>query len=635
MFESIRNHKKYLMGFLMILIIPSFVLFGIEGYTRFTERSETVATVDGQDITRADWDRVHQQEVQRRQQEMPGVDVKLFDTEQARYATLERMVRERVVALATENMHLYTSDQKLARELQSNELIASLRKPDGTIDVETYRQLLARQGLSPEMYEAQVRAEISRQQVLGGVVGSAFSPAGVADVALDAFFQRRQARVRYFSAADYVSKVQPDDAAIEAFYKNNTHLFQSPEQVDVEYVVLDRASLAKDVVLNEEELRRYYDENAARLAGPEERRARHILLTFPNGASQEEKDKVREKAQGLLDKLRQNPASFPELAKAESQDPGSAANGGDLDFFGRGAMVKPFEDAVFSLGKGQISDLVETEFGYHIIEVTDIRAPKPRSFEDMRASLEEELKRQQAQKLYSERAETFSNLVYEQSDTFKPVADELKLSVQTFKGLTRDGAGADVPVLNDARLLEAVFASDALTRKQNIEAVDIGGNQLVSARVLEHRPARTRPLEEVRDDVRTRLVAQRATEMAQEEGAAQLEALRKGDGDEKSMDSSLTVSRDQPNGLPREVLDAVLSADPKQLPVWQGVKIGDQGYAVVKVEQVLPRAPREDAAKRSEVDQYNQWWASAEALAYYEWLKNRYKVKILVKSPQP
>ena len=634
MFETIRNHKKYLMGFLMTLIIPSFVLFGIEGYTRFTERSETVATVDGQDITRADWDRVHQQEVQRRQQEMPGVDVKLFDTEQARYATLERMVRERVVALAAEKMHLYTSDQKLARELQSNELIASLRKPDGTIDVETYRQLLARQGLSPEMYEAQVRVEISRQQVLGGVVGSAFSPAGVADVALDAFFQRRQARVRYFSAADYVSKVQPDDAAIETFYKNNTQLFQSPEQVDVEYVVLDRASLAKDVVLNEEELSRYYEENAARLAGPEERRARHILLTFPNGASQEDKDKVREKAQGLLDKLRQNPASFPELAKAESQDPGSAANGGDLDFFGRGAMVKPFEDAVFSLGKGQISDLVETEFGYHIIEVTDIRAPKPRSFEEMRASLEEELKRQQAQKLYSERAETFSNLVYEQSDTFKPVADELKLTVQTFKGLTRDGAGADVPVLNDARLLEAVFASDALTRKQNIEAVDIGGNQLVSARVLEHRPARTRPLEEVRDEVRTRLVAQRAAEMAQEEGAAQLEALRKG-GDEKSMDSSLTVSRDQPNGLPREVLDAVLSADPKQLPVWQGVKIGDQGYAVVKVEQVLPRAPREDAAKRSEVDQYNQWWASAEALAYYEWLKNRYKVKILVKSPQP
>src|SRR5690606_35157813 len=143
-----------------------------------------------------------------------------------------------------------------------------------------------------------------------------------------------------------------------------------------------------------------------------------------------------------------------------------------------------------------------------------------------------------------------------------------------------------------------------------IEAIDLGGSKLVSARVLNHQPARTRPLDEVRDEVRSRLVAQRSAEMAQEDGAAQLEALRQG-GDETSMRGPLTVSRDQPGDLPRPVLDAVLSADPKQLPAWQGVKLGDQGYAVVKVEQVLPRTPREDAATRSEVEQYNQWWAAA------------------------
>ncbi len=634
MFESIRNHKKYLMGFLLILIIPSFVLFGIEGYTRFNEQGETVASVDGHDISKAEWDQFHQAEVQRRQQEMPGLDVSLLDTEQARFATLERMVRDRVVALAADKMHLVTSDQKLARELQANELIASLRKPDGTLDVDAYRQLLARQGMSPEMFEAQVRAELSRQQVIDGLAGTAFSPAGVANVTLDAFFQRREARVRFFHAADYTAKVQPSDADLEAFYKNNAALFQAPEQVDVEYVLLDGAAIAKDVTLNEDELRRYYDENAARLAGPEERRASHILLTFPNGASQDDKEQVRAKAQALLDKLRQNPASFAELAKAESQDPGSASNGGDLDYFGRGAMVKPFEDAVFSMAKGDISDLVESEFGYHIITLTDIRAPEPRSFEDMRATLEADLKRQQAQKLFSERAETFSNLVYEQSDTFQPVADAFKLPVQTFKGLTRDGTSPDAGALNDPRVLEAIFAANALDKKLNTEAIDLGGNRLVSARVLNHLPARTRPLDEVRDDVRSRLVAQRAAELAQEDGAAQLDALRQG-GADKSMGALLTLSRDQPADLPRAVLDAVLSADPKQLPAWQGVKLGDQGYAVVKVEQVLPRAPREEAAKAGEVGQYNQGWAAAEAQAYYEWLKDRYKVRILVKAPQP
>jgi len=169
MFESIRNHKKFFMGFLLILIIPSFVLFGIEGYTRFNEQTEPVATVDGHDITKAEWEQAHQAEVQRRQQELPGVDVKLFDTEQARYATLEQLVRDRVVALAVDTQHLYTSDQKLARELQRNEMIASLRRPDGTLDVDAYRQLVGAQGMTPEMFEAQVRADLSRQQLVAGL----------------------------------------------------------------------------------------------------------------------------------------------------------------------------------------------------------------------------------------------------------------------------------------------------------------------------------------------------------------------------------------------------------------------------------------------------------------------------------
>ncbi|GLS12814.1 SurA N-terminal domain-containing protein [Hydrogenophaga electricum] len=632
MFDSIRNHKKYLMGFLMILIIPSFVLFGIEGYTRFNERSEPVASVDGHDITKAEWDQAHQVEAQRLRESMPGLDARLLDSDEARYATLDRLVRDRVLAVAAEKDHLYTTDARLAAELQRNQAIATLRKPDGTLDVEAYRELLARQGLSPEMFEARVRADLSRQQVLGGVTASVLVTPAVAAQALEPFFQRREIRVQMLAAKDFAARVQPTEAEIEAFYNSNQALFQAPEQVDVEYLVLDAAALAKEVTLNEADLRAYYDQNAVALSGGEERRASHILLTVPAGASAEQKAAVRQKAQELLDQVRKDPAKFAELAKAHSQDPGSAAQGGDLGFFGRNAMVKPFEDAAFALAKGGISDLVESEFGFHIIELTDIRAPKVRSFAEMRAQLEGDLKKQQAQKQFSEAAETFSNLVYEQADSLQPAAERLKLTVQTAQGVTREPR-PDAGVLGNQRLLAALFAPDSLEKKQNTEALETGSGQLTSARVTRHEAAHTKPLAEVREQVRAQLVAQRSAQLAGEAGAQRLEALKAG-GDASGLPAAVTVSRDQPQGVSAAVLRAALSAPATTLPAWAGVDLGAQGYAIVKVEKLLPRSEAEAARRTQERQQYAQWWTTAEAQAYYETLKDRFKVRILVPEPK-
>ncbi len=203
--------------------------------------------------------------------------------------------------------------------------------------------------------------------------------------------------------------------------------------------MLDAEALQKSVVLNAADVKSYYDQNAARLAGPEERRASHILLAATPNTSAEDKAALRAKAQTLLEQVRKAPETFAEVAKAESKDPGSAANGGDLGFFGRGAMVKPFEDVVFALNKGAISDVVETDFGFHIIQLTDIKAPKAKPFEEMRAQIEQDLKQQEAQKLFSAAAEKFSNLVYEQSDSLQPAAERASSSTfKRFKGLTRN-----------------------------------------------------------------------------------------------------------------------------------------------------------------------------------------------------
>jgi len=634
MFDFVRNNTRIMLALLVVLIIPSFVLFGLEGYNQMSDRGAVVATVDGQDIRQGEWDVAHKNEVDRLRERMPNLDLKLFDTPEARYASLERVVRDRVLALAAERMRLGASDQQLARALREDPTIASLRKPDGSLDIERYRQLLGAQGLSPEMFEANVRADLSRRQVLGGVTESSLAGKAVPDVTLGAFFEKREVQLAFFAAAEQASKVNLSDADVEGYYKDNARLFQAPETADVEYLVLDIDSVRKQVAVSEADLRTYYEQNTARLASKEERRASHILINAPKSASADERQKARSKAESLLAAVRKAPDSFARVAKDNSQDPGSAANGGDLDFFARGAMVKPFEDAAYALKKGEISDIVETEFGFHIIRLTDIKAPRQRSFEEMKAGLESELRTQQAQRKFAEVAENFSNGVYEQSDSLQPTADKLKLTVLAAQGLQRTPVPGVAPALANPKLLAALFSADSIEKKRNTEAVEIGANQLASARIIKYTAARTRPFDEVRAQARQMLVAQRAAQLAAKEGADKLAAWKTAPA-QAALGPATLVSRVDPGRLPRPVVDGVLRADAAALPAWVGIDLGAQGYAVVRINKLLPREAPADAAARQDRAQYLQAWANAEGAAYYEELKQRYKVQVKVAKPAP
>lgn len=630
MFDSIRNHKKYLMGFLMILIIPSFVLFGIEGYSRFNEGGAVVARVAGQDITQQEWDATHRRDSDRLLANMPTMDRSLLDSEEARYATLERLVRERVLAVAATKLNLAASNQRLARELQQNETIASLRKPDGTLDMDAYRQLVGSQGLTPEQFEASVRADLSRRQVAQGVALSGFVPPALARSVADRFFERREIQLARFAPADFQSQVKVSDDDIKAYYEANKSRFEAPEQADIEYLVLDLDAVARGITVSDAELRAYYQQNAERLSGAEERRARHILLTVAAGASADDKAKVKAKAQALRDKLAANPGQFAEVARAESQDPGSAAKGGDLDFFARGAMVKPFEDVAFKLQKNELSEVVESEFGFHIIQVTDIKKPDAKPFEALRTQLEADLRKQQAQKQYAEAAEQFSNLVYEQSDSLAPAAERLKLKVQTVQGLSRDGQPGP---LSNAKLLQALFASDSIQNKRNTEAVETATNQLTAARIVRHTPAQVRPLADVSASVRERLLSERSAALAKAEGEAKLAAWRQ-DASAAKLSPAAVVSRDKPEGLNSTLLLAVLSTDLSATPAWTSVDLGNQGYVVIRVNKRVERPVPEAAMAEREVAELGQLWNGAEGQAYMEYLKARFKAEIRVPKPK-
>jgi peptidyl-prolyl cis-trans isomerase D len=632
MFDFVRNNTKIMMGLLFLLIIPSFVMFGIEGYSRFNDGGVVVAKVNGNKIVQAEWDAEHKREVDRIRASMPNVDVKMFDTPEAKYATLERLVRERVIAAAAQKLHLNASDARLARELQQSPSIASLRSADGKLDMERYKQMVASQGMTPEMFETQVRADLSNRQVIQGVQASAYATPAQTQTALNAFMQRREAQILNFPAADFLSKVSVSDADLKAYYDKNAALFQSPESADIEYVVLDIESLRQTVMINEQDLKTYYEQNLQRLSSKEERRASHILITAAKDAPEAEKKAARAKAEDLLKLVKAKPASFAEVARKNSQDPGSAVKGGDLDFFGRGAMVKAFEDAAFSLKKSDISDVVESEFGYHIIQLTDIKSPKAQSFESMRPALEADLKKQQAQKKYAELAESFSNMVYEQSDSLKPVSDKLKLNIQKATQVARVPVAAAQAknLLNHPALLQALFSDASLQKNRNTEAVEVAPNTLVSARVIKHHPAATLPFADVKDTVKRNLTQEKAAEMAKAQGEQRVAALKNSaDG----LPNAIVLSRDKSQKQLPQVVDAVLKADPAKLPVVTGVDLGAQGYAVVRVTKVLPPEADNKELMAQAQQQFTQLWGTAETLAYLAHLKTMLKAEILVAKP--
>ena len=635
MFEFVRTHKKILQFVLILLVFPSFVLFGVEGYTRMNDRGPVVASVDGHDIRQSEWDAAHKNQVDRLREQMPGLDPKLLDSPQARYETLDGLVRDRVIAAAARHSRLLVSDERLMAALQADPALAAFRGPDGRVDLERLKQALARQGMTPQMYDEQVRADMATRQVLVGIGGTGLAGQSPAGVALGAFFEQREIQVARIDAAELAATVTPTDAEIEAFYKANAPLFQSTEQAAIEYLVLDLETLKKSVQVSEADLRTYFEQNVAKPAGSEERRASHILIAAPKDAPAAERQAARARAQALLDTLRKSPNQFAELARKNSKDAGSAAKGGDLDFFARGAMPKPFEDAAFALKKGEFADVVETELGYHVLRLTDIKQPKQRTFEEAKPQLEAQLRQQQAQRKFAETADAFSNAVYEQSDSLKGVAERFKLEIRTAAGVSRQPAAGATGALANPKFLSSLFSSDSLEKKRNTEAVEIAPGVMVAGRVTQYQPAATLPLEAVKPQVVARLKASRGAELARQQGEQLLKAAQsaKADPAAPKLGAAQVVSRRKADNQPREVVEAALRADPASLPAYVGVDLGAKGYALVKVTRSIPREAPAEAAAKAEQQQYNQWWTQAEMLAYYELLKDRFKVKIKVPAP--
>jgi peptidyl-prolyl cis-trans isomerase D len=630
MFDFVRTHKRVLQFVLVLLVFPAFALFGVQGYSRFTEPGAAeVARVGGAKITQNEWDAAHQNQVNRLRQQMPGLDASMFETPQMKRNTLDALVRQKLLEYAAAKLHLQPTDERLQRYFRSSEEYASLRNADGSLR----RDALG--GMNTAQFEALLRQEIATRQVLAGVTETAVAPAAAASTALQAYFQQREVQVTRFEPKDFTAKVSASDAEVKAFYDDpaNAAQFQALEEASVEYVVLDIEAIKRAIKLDDAKVKEAYDKNIARYTTPEERRVRHILIAVAPGAPAADKDKARAKATAVLDEVKKNPAAFADVAKKESQDPGSAGNGGDLDYLTRGATIsQSFEDAAFALKKGDVSSVVESDSGFHIIQVSDIRGGEKKPFEQVRAEIEDGLKRETAQSQFVTASETFTDTVFQQFDSFAPVAEKLKLEVKRADKVGRTPAPGTQGALAHPKLLEALFGAESVQKKRNTQAVEIGPSQLASARVLTHTPARKLPLADVTARVREAVVARKAAQAARDEGQAKLGQWR-ANADGAALQPAVLVSRAQPQNLPREVVEAVLRDKADKLPAWIGVDLGAQGYAVAKLQKVTGPDPALLASDpQGGRGQYTQAWAAAEADAYYSALKERFKVRVAAKA---
>ncbi|SEJ29727.1 MULTISPECIES: SurA N-terminal domain-containing protein [unclassified Variovorax] len=629
MFDFFRKYNKIVMIFLFLLIIPSFVLFGVERY-QGSGGDEKVARIQGHDITRPEWDQQHRVETDRIRQQSPNVDPTVLDSDALRYATLERMVRDRVLAAAAAKTNMTVSEDRLARMFAQDPGLAAFRTPDGKFDRDAFMRVTGR---TPEQYEASVRSDMTTQQVLLGVSGTAFTPPALASTTINAFYDSREIQVARFAPDSFASKVAVSDADIESYYKDHMAQFQAPERADIEYLVLDIEAAKKNIVLSDADLQTYYKDNTARFGTKEERRASHILINAPASMPAADREKAKAKAEQLLAEVKKAPNTFADVARKNSDDDLTAKNGGQFDMGPKGSLVaKPLDDAVFALKKGEISSLIETEFGFHIVQLNDIKPAQVTPFEQVRATIENEARAQQATQEFAKAAEVFTDAVYQSPDSLKPAAEKLKLTIQTAKNVARTAASGAAGALASRNFLSALFAPDSLERKQNTEAIEVGSSQLAAGRVTQYTPAHAVPLADVKDKIRAQLVTERAAVLAKTEGEAKLAAwTAKADG--ATFGAPVTVSRREAQSQPLPVIDAALRADASKLPALVGVDLGAQGYVVVRVTKVVPRTPPAPELAKQEQAQVGQSIAAAEDAAYYNLLKERFKAEILVPKP--
>jgi peptidyl-prolyl cis-trans isomerase D len=629
MYEFIERQKKNktLIRVIIAIIAVPFVFFGVESYVgRSGDGGRAVARVGSYSISQEEFSQALRERQNAIHRAMPGrVDPEMLDNPQLRQAILEGLIQRRVLIQHAQSAGVTVTDSQLKAAIDGHEFF---RDENGRFSYDRYVEFLRSESMTPAVFEARMRQDLMIRHLANGVAESGFLSRTGTDQLLRVASQQREVSHATISPERYLPNVKIEAEAVKQYYDANPGEFRVPEQVRVEYVTLSIETLMQGVEISPDETRKYYDSNRRQFGVEESRQAAHILIAPDVGEGAEAKPKARARAEEIHRELLKNPKRFAEAAKKYSQDPGSAAAGGDL-----GGRISPgsmkdtpdLERAIFELKPGEISAPVETQHGFHIIRVTSVEPATIRPFEEVRGQIEQELRKQQAARRFAEMAERFNNTVYEQSESLMPAAELAQSKPQQSGWIMRDSAE---PPLNHPRLLAAVFSQETLKERRNTEAIEIAPGTLVAARVLEHKPASTQPFDEARAELEKRLTLREAARLASEEGRRMLEELGQGKPVKVDWSEPVLVSRDETKDLPEPVLRQTFRMDVSSLPAYSAIDSPSGAYVLLRVTraQAPDNLPPEKATQLT--DQLRDVVAQETFSAYIASLREKAGVKV-------
>lgn len=517
--DRIRNSRWLGYTIVAAISIP-FALWGVQAYFQGAD-PQVAAKVNGEPIQER---QVSQAVTSRRQQLQQRFDGQLpdaFTDGMLRQQVLEQLITRELLRQRAEEAGLRVTDARVAAKIRQQEPF----QRDGGFDREVYRQRLSQVGLSPEQYEERVRRGDQVQQLRNGVSESALLFDAEARLAARLGDEARRVAVVERTRDGLAQSVELTDEAIRSYYESNKERFETPRRVRVRYIELTLEDLGAQIEIPEEELRAQYEANQEQYRAAAERKASHILIQLADEAGEEAQRQAREKAERLAERARQG-GDFDALAKQYSDDPGSASEGGDLGYVGRGDMATPFEEALFELDEpGAVAGPVETSFGYHVIKLEDVREPKPKPFEAVRDEIREKLAQQRAERLFYDRVEVLKNEAYENPGSLGPAAEAVGLEIQQSDWFSRrEGEG----IASAQAIRQKAFSEPVLDEGRNSEIVELGERRVAVVRVSGERPPETKPLEAVRDPIREQLTQRRVEQKLEDWAGETVAQLRNG-----------------------------------------------------------------------------------------------------------
>ena len=622
---------RWVAALVLGLVSAGFIFWGVERGT--TGNASFAAKVNGENITITEFDR----ELQNRQNEYQ----RLYKTEltedlrrELRRTVLEGMVRDAALKQRVASQGYRASDERVDKSIRE---IAAFQV-GGEFNDQAALQVLTSQGLTATGFRGLQRQNLEERDLQLGIVDSTFLTPAEFRRYIELYNQRREIAFALFDATALAPKVTIDDAAIAARYEGNQAGYQTTENVDFEYVELTLADIAAGVQVTDEELHAAYDEEKQRFQTTEERKARHILIPIAEG----QEDAARKQADAIEERLKKG-EDFAKVAKEVSTDAGSKDQGGDLGWISRGTLTGPFEDTLFAMKAGEVSAPIRTDQGLHIIRVDELRSGDLQPFETVRDELAAETKTRRAEMLFYDKSNLLGEKAFDAYNELASVAAALQIPVKTVKGFPRTGDPA--VFRNGAPVVQAAFGEDVVDSGRNSKLVELADDQVLVLRVTGHNVPKTKPLEEVRDQIRAELVRERTQELAEAAAAAFLADVEKG-GDPAALATkgggtwhpAAWVMRTD-NAVPTEVLSAAFAMRKAEAgtPQRQAIALTNGSHAVVALTGVQAGEPAglTQAERDQRQKQLSDQSARAELTAYIDSVRDAASIKIPAEVLEP